>query len=269
MMRRRADRLSGVTRLHTPTDGRAADRAAGRRDRRPDRAGSTTGPSRSGSTPPCRCCSPRAAPSVSSSSGPCRTRARTCIPQRDLFPIRIGLRVNEAEHVRLVPRHRRAQPRRALRPDPRHPARRRLRRPDGIPDPVRVRFAWHSDDDHRPAGRPAGRGGAARPGPRPTRPEPCWTRRGRRSTQAQVAERLARPDLGRWLAQVQQVRRCAHPVRLAGTSHTIDTDHRRSPRPPTTPRPSRTGSPTSAAGTGGPRSARPARMSTRATSGMC
>ena len=42
------------------------------------------------------------------------------------------------------------------------------------------------------------------------------------STQAQVAARLARPDLGRWLGQVQQVRHCAHPVRLAGTSHTID-----------------------------------------------
>ena len=35
------------------------------------------------------------------------------------------------------------------------------------------------------------------------------------STQAQVAERLAKPGLGRWLTQVQQVRRCAHPVRLA------------------------------------------------------
>ena len=41
--------------------------------------------------------------------------------------------------------------------------------------------------------------------------------------QGQVAERLARPDLGRWLAQVQQVRRCSHPVRLAGTSHTVGT----------------------------------------------
>ena len=40
--------------------------------------------------------------------------------------------------------------------------------------------------------------------------------------QGQVAERLARPNLGRWLAQVQQVRRCSHPVRLAGTSHTVD-----------------------------------------------
>src|SRR5215218_1807578 len=43
------------------------------------------------------------------------------------------------------------------------------------------------------------------------------------STQTQVAERLTRPGLGRWLNQVQQVRRCAHPVRLAGISHTDDT----------------------------------------------
>src|SRR5919112_2833907 len=40
--------------------------------------------------------------------------------------------------------------------------------------------------------------------------------------QRQVAERLARPNFGRWLAQVKQVRRCSHPVRLAGTSHTVD-----------------------------------------------
>ena len=42
------------------------------------------------------------------------------------------------------------------------------------------------------------------------------------STQAQVAARLARSDLGRWLGQVQQVRHCAHPVRLVGSSYTID-----------------------------------------------
>ena len=50
------------------------------------------------------------------------------------------------------------------------------------------------------------------------------------TTQAQVAARLARPDLGRWLGQVQQVRHCAHPVRLAGTSHTINTGHRGGPQ---------------------------------------
>ena len=44
------------------------------------------------------------------------------------------------------------------------------------------------------------------------------------STQAQVADRLSKPGLGRWLTQVQQVRRCAHPVRLAGSTQTIDDD---------------------------------------------
>ena len=43
------------------------------------------------------------------------------------------------------------------------------------------------------------------------------------ATHAEVAARLSRPGLGRWLAQVQQVRRCAHPVRLVGSSDTINT----------------------------------------------
>ena len=43
------------------------------------------------------------------------------------------------------------------------------------------------------------------------------------ATQVQVAARLSRPDLGRWLGQVQQVRSCSHPVRLSGSSETIDT----------------------------------------------
>ena len=42
------------------------------------------------------------------------------------------------------------------------------------------------------------------------------------STRVQAIERLASPDLGRWLAQVQQVGRCAHPIRVAGSSETID-----------------------------------------------
>jgi hypothetical protein len=42
------------------------------------------------------------------------------------------------------------------------------------------------------------------------------------ATRAQVADRLARPDLGRWLNQVERVRHCSHPVRLCGSSDTID-----------------------------------------------
>jgi hypothetical protein len=43
------------------------------------------------------------------------------------------------------------------------------------------------------------------------------------ATRAQVVDRLTRPDLGRWLAQVERVRHCSHPVRLSGGSETIDT----------------------------------------------
>jgi hypothetical protein len=41
-------------------------------------------------------------------------------------------------------------------------------------------------------------------------------------TRAQVADRLGRPDLGRWLNQVERVRHCSRPVRLAGSSDTVD-----------------------------------------------
>jgi hypothetical protein len=42
------------------------------------------------------------------------------------------------------------------------------------------------------------------------------------TVQAEVAGRLSRPDLGRWLNQVRQVRQCSRPVRLVGGSDTID-----------------------------------------------
>ena len=40
---------------------------------------------------------------------------------------------------------------------------------------------------------------------------------------AQISERLSRADLGRWLAQVQQVGSCAQPIRMVGASDTINT----------------------------------------------
>lgn len=40
---------------------------------------------------------------------------------------------------------------------------------------------------------------------------------------AQVTARLASPGLGRWLAQVQQAGHCARPIRLIGSSETINT----------------------------------------------
>ncbi len=40
--------------------------------------------------------------------------------------------------------------------------------------------------------------------------------------QDQVRDRLRRPDLGRWLGQVEQVGHCAHPIRMVGGSDTIN-----------------------------------------------
>ena len=39
----------------------------------------------------------------------------------------------------------------------------------------------------------------------------------------EVTERLTSKDLGRWLAQVQQVGHCASPIRLVGSSDTLNT----------------------------------------------
>ena len=38
----------------------------------------------------------------------------------------------------------------------------------------------------------------------------------------QVTDGLARPDLGRWLVQVTQIGHCAHPIRVVGSSDTIN-----------------------------------------------
>jgi hypothetical protein len=42
------------------------------------------------------------------------------------------------------------------------------------------------------------------------------------TTRVQVADRLGRPDLGRWLSQVDKVLHCSRSVRLSGSSDTID-----------------------------------------------
>ena len=81
---------------------------------------------------------------------------------------------------------------------------------------------------------------------------------------AQVAERLSRADLGRWLAQVQQVGACAQPIRMVGASDTINTATGEILRSYTSAV-SRTGSPICGARTGAGRSVSPARTSTRAT----
>ncbi len=43
---------------------------------------------------------------------------------------------------------------------------------------------------------------------------------------SQSTERLTSPGLGRWLAQVQQVGHCASPIRMVGSSETIERGHR-------------------------------------------
>jgi S-DNA-T family DNA segregation ATPase FtsK/SpoIIIE len=143
-MRRRADRLMGQTRLHTPTvtepllvllvdeiaalTGWITDRTM---KKRIDTALSlllTQG---------------RAVGVVV--VGAIQDPRKDVIPQRDLFTIRIGLRVNEAEHVRLSlgsdAYNRGAACERI--PDTLHGV--GYVAQDGIPDPVRVRFAWHAD----------------------------------------------------------------------------------------------------------------------------
>ena len=69
------------------------------------------------------------------------------LPQRDLFPIRIGLRLNEAEHIDLT-LGRSARLRGAacdMIPDTLPGV--GYVQVDGITEPVRVRFAHHTDDD--------------------------------------------------------------------------------------------------------------------------
>src|SRR3712207_3330465 len=78
---------------------------------------------------------------------PLNVPAMPVIPQRDLFPIRVSLAGNEAEHVRLslgTGAHHRG-------PDceliPHTLPGVACVAVDGLPDPVRVRFAWCADDD--------------------------------------------------------------------------------------------------------------------------
>ena len=77
------------------------------------------------------------------------------IPQRDLFPIRVGLAVCEADHVRLslgTDAHNRGAHCELIpetMPGVAYVA------VDGIPDPVRVRFAWHDDPTIAAARTPA------------------------------------------------------------------------------------------------------------------
>lgn len=144
-MRRRAERLMGVTRLHTPTAAEPllvilVDEIAALTGWITDR----TMKKRIDSALSLLLTQGRAVGVVV--VGAIQDPRKDVIPQRDLFTIRIGLRVNEADHVRLTlgsdAYNRGAACERI--PDTLHGV--GYVAQDGIPDPARVRFAWHSDE---------------------------------------------------------------------------------------------------------------------------
>ena len=143
-MRRRADRLMGHTRLHTPTVTEPllvllVDEIAALTAWITDR----TMKKRIDTALSLLLTQGRAVGVVV--VGAIQDPRKDVIPQRDLFTIRIGLRVNEVEHVRLSlgsdAYNRGAACERI--PDTLHGV--GYVAQDGIPDPVRVRFAWHAD----------------------------------------------------------------------------------------------------------------------------
>jgi S-DNA-T family DNA segregation ATPase FtsK/SpoIIIE len=77
------------------------------------------------------------------------------LPQRDLFSTRIALRLNEADHVSLVlgPGARNGGAYCDLIPDSMPGV--GYVHVDGIAEPIRVRFAWHTDGDLKQLGQPA------------------------------------------------------------------------------------------------------------------
>ena len=76
------------------------------------------------------------------------------LPQRDLFSTRIALRLNEADHVTLVlgPGARNRGAYCDLIPDTMQGVGYVM--VDGMAEPLRVRFAWHDDDDLKQLGQP-------------------------------------------------------------------------------------------------------------------
>ena len=143
-MRRRADRLRGHTRLHTPSVVEPlivviVDELAALTAWVTDR----TMRKRIDSALSLLLSQGRAVGVVV--VGALQDPRKDVIPQRDLFPIRVGLAVCEAEHVRLSlgsDAHNRGAHCELIpetMPGVAYVA------VDGIPDPVRVRFAWHDD----------------------------------------------------------------------------------------------------------------------------
>ena len=126
MMRRRQDRLRGVTRLHQPSTAEplivlVVDELAALTGWVTDR----TAKKRIEAALGLLLSQGRAVGVVV--VGAVQDPRKDVLPMRDLFPTRIALRLNEAEQVGPRPRPRRPEPGRTRRPDPRHPARGRLR----------------------------------------------------------------------------------------------------------------------------------------------
>jgi DNA segregation ATPase FtsK/SpoIIIE, S-DNA-T family len=144
-IRRRADRLRGHTRLHTPTVAEPLivviiDELAALTAWITDR----TMRKRIDSALSLLLSQGRAVGVVV--VGALQDPRKDVIPQRDLFPIRVGLAVCEAEHVRLslgTDAHNRGAHCELI-PDTLPGV--AYVAIDGIPDPIRVRFAWHPDD---------------------------------------------------------------------------------------------------------------------------
>ena len=153
VMRERLDRMRGITRLHTPTTdeplivliideiaaltGWITDRTMKRRIEAALGLILSQG---------------RAAGVVV--VGAVQDPRKDVLPQRDLFSTRIALRLNEADHVTLVlgPGARNRGAYCDLIPDTMQGVGYVM--VDGIAEPVRVRFAWHDDDDLKQLGQP-------------------------------------------------------------------------------------------------------------------
>ena len=146
VMRRRQSALRGVTRLHTPERGGAADPGGRRRARLPDRLRHRPGRQARIASALSLLLSQGRAVGVTV-VGAVQDPRKEILSMRDLFPTRVALRLSEADHVGLV-----------LGQGARDRGARCDQIPeslpgvgyvgiDGVAEPVRVRFAHVTDAD--------------------------------------------------------------------------------------------------------------------------
>jgi S-DNA-T family DNA segregation ATPase FtsK/SpoIIIE len=158
VMRERLDRMRGITRLHTPSVAEPLivlliDEIAALTGWINDRTTKRRIESALG-----RLLSQGRAAGVVV-VGAVQDPRKDVLPQRDLFSTRIALRLNEADHVTLVlgPGARNRGAYCDLIPDSMPGV--GYVQVDGIAEPIRVRFAWHTDDDLKQLGQPVGPAG--------------------------------------------------------------------------------------------------------------